>query len=136
MTDHEVKLDFERHRRNGQQEAIYCAHKSNEQIAVILEQVLAKARSCLLTRLSADQYSAIPRSLKQDIDYDEVSATGYFNWRSETLDDPQLVVLNRGQRRSSGRQGNVKNLTLFSSQRIADLRCRCRRAVAIAGQDR
>lgn len=96
MTEHEIKLDLKRTERIGMEEAIFCAHKSNEQIEVILDRILAASRSCLLTRLEAQQYSAISPAHRALIDYDEVSHTAFFNWVDSVPGDPEVAIVTAG----------------------------------------
>ncbi len=96
MTDNEVKLDLEREKRMGLEEAIFCPRKSNDQIEVILERIEQERRSCLLTRLSPAQYAAIAARYRALIDYDEVSATAYFRWQPRPARDPEIAVMTAG----------------------------------------
>jgi NCAIR mutase (PurE)-related protein len=96
MTEHEINLDFERQDRIGLEEAILCAHKSADQIDVILDRVFDRARSCLLTRLEPGQYSNISQAHRALIDYDEVSRTAFFNAKNSATGDPEAAILTAG----------------------------------------
>lgn len=96
MTEHEINLDLNRAERIGLEEAIFCAHKSSDQIEVILDKVHSQSKSCLLTRLDAGQYTKIRELYRKLLDYDEVSGTAFFNWQDGDLSDPQLAILTAG----------------------------------------
>lgn len=96
MIEHEINLDLRRAERAGLEEAIFCTHKSNDQIEVILDQTAAEGKSCLLTRLDPDRYSAITPAYRAMIDYDEVSATAFFNWTAEAPGNPEITIITAG----------------------------------------
>lgn len=96
MSEHEVKLDLGRAERIGLEETIFCVHKSDDQIEVILDQVKAAGRSCLLTHLDPERHQRIAAPQRALIDYDEVSKTAFFNWRPEPAGDPELAILTAG----------------------------------------
>ena len=96
MSEHEVNLDLERARRIGLEEAIFCGHKSNDQIEVVLDQIAAAGKSCLLTHLEPQQQRLVRAPQRALLDYDEVSRTGFFNWRPEPLGDPELAIVTAG----------------------------------------
>ena len=70
-----VIFDSERETRTGVAEAVFCAGKTPDQIAMILEQAPAAGRRLLLTRLRPDVFAALPSALRVPLDYDAVSAT-------------------------------------------------------------
>ena len=96
MSEHEVKLDLGRAERIGLEETVFCAHKSDDQIEVILDRVKAAGRSCLLTHLDPERHQRITAPQRVLIDYDEVSKTAFFNWRPEPAGDPELAILTAG----------------------------------------
>ncbi len=69
----EFLLDEARDRRIGLSEAVYCAGKSPDQIAAILQHV--GDGSLLLTRLDVERFQALPDHLRLELDYDPVSRT-------------------------------------------------------------
>ena len=86
MTLHkDVMLDFARDARTGLEEAVLCASKSIVHLSAILDQVQAKGRSMLLTRLMPEQYAALSESHRSAIDYDSISRTGFFAGRAHEL---------------------------------------------------
>lgn len=96
MSDSEIKLDHERDRRIGLEEAIFCSRKSDQQIEIILGQILDQKRSCLLTHLSSDQYARINSSHRDLIDFDEITKTAFFNWQEQITSDIQVGVVTAG----------------------------------------
>ena len=96
MSDNEVKLDLERHRRIGLDEAIFCSRKSDEQVEIILGQVSEQQRSCLLTHLSSEQYGRINSKYRNLLDFDEVTKTAFFNWQERPHADVQVGVVTAG----------------------------------------
>ncbi len=69
-------LDWERLGRTGVAEAVLCASKSPDQIAAILDRATAEGQRLLLTRLSAEQFAALPGRQRATVDFDLLSATG------------------------------------------------------------
>ena len=97
MTLHkDVMLDFARDARTGLEEAVLCASKSVMHLSVILEQVQAKGRHMLLTRLLPEQFSALSQSHQSAIDYDPISRTGFFGGAHELRTDTRIAVVAAG----------------------------------------
>jgi len=96
MTEHEVLLDLARGRRLGLEEAIFCAHKSVDQIDVILGRVEEAGRSCLLTHLSQEQLADIGPAFSAAIDYEPTSRTAFFRHSSGTMGAPQVGIVTAG----------------------------------------
>jgi pyridinium-3,5-biscarboxylic acid mononucleotide synthase len=70
-----VLFDAEREHRTGVAEAVFCAGKTPNQIATILEQAVVAGRRLLLTRLRPDAFAALPPTSRSRLDYDPLSAT-------------------------------------------------------------
>lgn len=86
MTLHkDVLLDFARDARTGLEEAVLCASKSNDHLSAILDQVQAKGRSMLLTRLMPEQFAALSENHRAALDYDSISRTGFFGGTAHEL---------------------------------------------------
>lgn len=81
MTDDQIKLDLERRRRLGFDEAVFCAGKSTAQLSAILDQLAAVEESMLLTKLDEAAFAALPDVHRDAIDHDPVSRTGFFGRR-------------------------------------------------------
>ena len=58
----DVTFDRGRGGRIGIEEAVLCEHKSVAQIAAIIGDAAAEERRLLLTRLTAEQFAALPTS--------------------------------------------------------------------------
>lgn len=76
--EQDIKLDFQRSERVGLDEAVFCASKSDEHLAAILDAVAARQGSMLLTRLSTAQLNAMHQRHREALDYDPLSRTGVF----------------------------------------------------------
>lgn len=75
---HDIKLDFERRKRMGLEEAILAGSKSVPHLTAILDQAAEKGSRFLLTRLGEHQYERLPGRHRDALDYDVVSRTAYF----------------------------------------------------------
>ena len=92
----EVNLDFDREKRLGFGEAIYCAGKSHAQIDVILTQATSGDGRFLLTRLSPDKFSRLDSGARGRIDYDPVSQTGFYGAVRPIKSSGQVAILTAG----------------------------------------
>ena len=70
-------LDLARGERIGLDEAIFCAGKTTEQIAAILD-AFPPGGGLLLTRLDIAKFDALPQRLRGGLDYDPLSRTAIF----------------------------------------------------------
>jgi pyridinium-3,5-biscarboxylic acid mononucleotide synthase len=97
MTLHkDVMLDFARDARTGLEEAVLCASKSVDHLAVILDQVRDKGRCMLLTRLMPEQFSQLSAGHRAAIDYDPLSHTGYFGEPQEVRTGTRIAIVAAG----------------------------------------
>jgi len=97
MTLHkDVMLDFARAARTGLDEAVLCASKSVPHLSTILEQVQAKGRPILLTRLLPEQLEGLSGAHRAEIDYEPLSRTGYFGGTHELKTEVQVAVVAAG----------------------------------------
>lgn len=78
MSGDDVVFDFDRACRIGLDEAVFCSGKTSEQIAGILEGAKGRGAGLLLTRLDVETLAQLPVSLRESIDYDPISRTGFF----------------------------------------------------------
>lgn len=69
-------IDWERERRTGVAEAVFCEDKSVAQISAILSST--EGKRLLLTRLDEKKVAALPDSLQQGFDYDPLSRTAFW----------------------------------------------------------
>jgi len=78
MNPTDVVFDFERARRIGLDEAVFCQGKTIAQIAAILADARERGVGLLLTRLDPAQFEALPPAEAADLDYCALSRTGFF----------------------------------------------------------
>ena len=89
----EFKLDLARHERIGLDEAIFCAGKTAEQIAAILDAFPAGS-GLFLTRLDAAKFDALPARLRDLLDYEPLSRSAVLGpARPARGGDPVAVVM-------------------------------------------
>lgn len=74
----DVVFDFDRADRMGLGEAVFCAGKSPEQIAAILESAGERNAGLLLTRLDEHKLAALPQMLQAGMDWCPTSKTAFF----------------------------------------------------------
>jgi hypothetical protein len=92
----EFLLDFGRAERIGLEEAVYCAGKSAEQIAAILDAAAERGARFLLTRLDADKLDALPGHHRRALDYCPVSRTAFFGEPRPVVGAPSVAVVAAG----------------------------------------
>ena len=71
----DFNLDWQREARTGVAEAVLCEPKTPAQIAAILGEAAARSARLLLTRLALEQYDALPRALREQLDFEPLSRT-------------------------------------------------------------
>ena len=95
MSD-DVQLDLGRYRRLGIAEAVLAEPKSTEQLVAVLEHAAENDRSMLLTRLAPDQVVSLPVEIRDLIDYDQLSRTGFFGPVTAPTGSPRVAVITAG----------------------------------------
>ena len=70
--------DLNRGERIGLEEAIFCEGKSSKDLLTILSDYHGNNTSCLLTRLSVSKFESLPKQIKEAINFDPFSKTGFF----------------------------------------------------------
>ena len=95
MTDDQIKLDWERRRRLGFDEAVFCPGKSTAQLSTILDQVAAAEERMLLTRLEEAKFTDLPDVHRNALDYDPVSRTAFFG-QAVQVNAPRAAVVTAG----------------------------------------
>jgi NCAIR mutase (PurE)-related protein len=78
----DYRHDENREERLGFNEAIFCAHKSREQLDRILREATEKGRRLLLTRLSQKKFESIDPGIRAFMDYDKLSRSAFFGDRN------------------------------------------------------
>ncbi len=89
----EFVLDEIRAQRLGFGEAVFCAGKSPEQIAAILDHAQVPM---LLTRLDPERFAALPHKHRDALDYDPVSRTAYSGAPLPSAGPARVAVLTAG----------------------------------------
>lgn len=92
----EVNLDLARTERIGFGEAVLADSKSVGQLVAVLERAEAAGVSMLLTRLRTEQFSALPTSYRQRLDYEPDSRTAFFGPSSPLGTEIEVAVVTAG----------------------------------------
>ncbi|TCT02307.1 nickel pincer cofactor biosynthesis protein LarB [Paralcaligenes ureilyticus] len=92
MSRSEINLDFDRGKRIGFDEAIFCESKSVAQLNAILDLAQDRGSGFLLTRLGADVYANLTTRHQSHIDYDPVSRTGFFGEHKPSTQSSIAIV--------------------------------------------
>lgn len=87
-------MDWAREARTGVPEAVFCAGKSLDQIAAILEEAREAERSLLFTRLAPEAFHALDGG--DALDYDPVSATGVLDFGLAEPTDAGVAIVAAG----------------------------------------
>jgi hypothetical protein len=95
-TSDEVRLDFDRRRRMGLDEAILAGSKSVAHLTTILDQAAQRDARFLFTRLSQEQFDALPEAHRVRIDYDPLSRTGWFGMPDPLRSRTRVAVVAAG----------------------------------------
>jgi NCAIR mutase (PurE)-related protein len=89
----DVTFDFERQRRIGLSEAVFCSGKTPAQIGEIIALARGRLSPLLLTRLPPDTVQALAEDDRAGLDYDPRSHTAILGpWRAPEGDPPVAVV--------------------------------------------
>lgn len=94
MVPDEVRMDLDRRRRIGLDEAVLCESKSDAQLAAIVEQ--ARGRTLLLTRLDAARLAALPPETASLVAHDPVARTGVVGHVPAPSGPPRVAVVTAG----------------------------------------
>jgi NCAIR mutase (PurE)-related protein len=96
MAERDIRLDFQRRTRLGLDEAVFCGHKTLEQLTAILEQAGERDVTLLLTRLDPAQLVSLPESQRARLDYEPVSRTAFYGPVPAPRAPPQVAVVTAG----------------------------------------
>ncbi len=96
MSRSEINLDFDRDKRIGFDEAIFCQGKSVAQLNTILDLAQEHGSGLLLTRLDTSVYANLTLQHRGHIDYDSVSRTGFFGERKPCLNHNSVAIVTAG----------------------------------------
>ena len=94
MTINEIKLDLDRNKRIGLDEAIFCEGKSTDQIVEAINS-LGNQRM-LLTRLNKEVFLNLPSAVQTLIDYDDISRTGIFGDTKNESEKQSVAIVTAG----------------------------------------
>ena len=89
----EFTWDSDRQSRLGFDEAIFCEHKSPDQIGHIVETAMHAGRGLLLTRLDETKIASAHR---ERLDYDRVSRTAWLDHEVGPLGAPAIAIVTAG----------------------------------------
>jgi NCAIR mutase (PurE)-related protein len=91
----DVRLDFDRRRRTGLDEAVFAQGKSTDQLVRILQTARARGSALLLTRLSAEKYRGLGEWAAA-LDYCEISGTAFFDREAAPEALPRVAIVAAG----------------------------------------
>lgn len=74
----DIRMDWEREKRVGVPEAVFCAHKTAVQIGAIVAAASEKGARLLLTHLDEPAFAALDSGVRGPLDYDARSRTAVF----------------------------------------------------------
>lgn len=92
----EFDLDLLRAERVGLDEALFCAGKTDGQVARIVETVAAAGRPMLLTRLDTARHASLEEATRSRLDYDPVSRTAFLGARRPLRERARVAVVCAG----------------------------------------
>jgi len=115
----EFTFDFERQRRIGLSEAVFCSGKTTTQVSEIL--VLARARKSplLLTRLTPEAAAALADEDRAGLDYDPPSHTAILGPWQPPGGDPQVAVVTAGTSDARVAREAIRTLAFHDQAAIA-----------------
>ncbi len=88
--------DLDRAARIGLEEAVLCEFKEQEQIERIIQSAVTSGQTQLLTRLQNRQYVKLSEALRAQINYEEVSKTGFVGGSLNPKSDGQIGIVTAG----------------------------------------
>lgn len=92
----DVTFDFERQRRIGLSEAVFCAGKTTAQISEILALARGRETPLLLTRLTPDAAESLADEDRTGLDYDPLSHTAILGPWQPPGGDARIAVVTAG----------------------------------------
>lgn len=117
QADSEVRLDTNRRERIGFDEAILCARKSDQQLAVIMDKLVADESAALMTRLETEVVGRFTDDHNDRLDYDPISKTGFFNWSApESAGYATVAVVSAGSSDMPQAAEVIRTLTYLGVQ--------------------
>ncbi len=94
----EITLDLQRPDRIGLAEAVYCQHKSVEQLISIIEKLRQAEKGMLFTRLDTDVFAQLEEKFPACFDYDSVSRTAFLlgSNKNSSTETTQVAIVTGG----------------------------------------
>lgn len=92
----DIVMDFERERRCGVSEAVFCERKTAAQISEIVELASAEAAPLLLTRLTEQKWHALTQDTQAALQYDPISNTATFGLQRSIFDTYKIAIVSAG----------------------------------------
>ena len=89
----DVRLDFDRRRRTGLEEAVFAEGKTLDQLEAILVMAHDRGSRLLLTRLSPEKCASLSPRWSSSLDYCAVSRTAFFGRLPDAPDEPAEVAI-------------------------------------------
>jgi NCAIR mutase (PurE)-related protein len=89
-------LDFDRAARIGLHEAVFCSHKTPEQIERILEHFHRQGVPCLLTHIEPDKVAALAVDYRETLDFDPLSRTAFAPGPFAPRSGPAVAIVSGG----------------------------------------
>jgi len=119
----ELWMDWERERRTGVAEAVFCAGKTPAQIEAAAASAVAEGRRLLMTRLAGDIFASLPAALKEQLDYDPSSATAILGGPSgaEQIAGAQIVAAGTSDLGVAREAARTLSFHGFTAPLIADV---------------
>jgi len=146
----DVNLDFDRERRTGLAEAVFCQGKSINQLRTICDSIVKEEKPMLFTRLSDSQHRQLEESHSGLLSYDEISKTAFFLAANAGTAVPVAVVSGGSSDLSVAREAS-RTLAFYGhevleihdvgvaglwrmTERLEELRS-CKIIICVAGMD-
>jgi pyridinium-3,5-biscarboxylic acid mononucleotide synthase len=119
----DVTFDFERQRRIGLSEAVFCTGKSSAQLGEIIGLSRARATPLLLTRLAPEALAALPPDDQAALDYDPRSRTAILGPWLAPEGEPQVAVVTAGTSDLPVAREAIRTLAFYdiAAREIADV---------------
>jgi NCAIR mutase (PurE)-related protein len=89
-------FDYQRQERIGLPEAVFCAGKPPTFLTNLLQELREKARPVLLTHLDQSRCDVLPTEVRNAIQYDGISQTGFLNGCHPARDWGTVAVVSAG----------------------------------------
>lgn len=112
----EVTIDFQRPERTGLSEAVFCSHKSVDQLVVITKQVVELQSPMLYTRLGQHAFAELEAQFPGALDYEAVSKTAIYQPEEKNDKDKtvQVAVVTGGSSDVPVAREAIRTLDFFS----------------------